>query len=465
MHPCGVPRAAEISRDPPTIAGVSLGTFSGKSWSDPRMSAPFGWQSPWILKPTSPGSDQDNVRLRTTTAIVSTLALVVALGTPAFASGADTSTTTAGPSLRDQVAFARAKAEDAAQRMSDAETQLAETTDRLEATKVETRSARDDLTRRRGDLRDFSVEAYMGSSETDDLQPTVTNANDIARAEVLARAATEEVSNGIDEVRAAQTALEAAEVALAEQQASATAARDTITAESQVLQSELGRLETLERQEREEAARRAREEAARARAEEEARRRASTTTTTPRVPVTAPPTPGAPPTTRPPATPPTTPPTTPPPTPPPTPPTTTPPPPAPPGGGWSVAANWLCPIAGTTTFVDTWGAARSGGRTHQGTDMFAARGTPVVASVSGRVQQRNGGLGGLAYFLYGDDGHTYYGAHLDTLTASGQVSRGTVIGTVGDTGNAAGGATHLHFEIHPNRGAPQNPFAVLRSRC
>lgn len=58
-------------------------------------------------------------------------------------------------------------------------------------------------------------------------------------------------------------------------------------------------------------------------------------------------------------------------------------------------------------------------------------------------------MSGLAYFLDGDDGSEYFGAHLDSFGAAGRVAASAVIGTVGNSGDAAGGPTHLHFEIHP----------------
>src|SRR5690606_9199338 len=50
----------------------------------------------------------------------------------------------------------------------------------------------------------------------------------------------------------------------------------------------------------------------------------------------------------------------------------------------ATSSGWTCPVAGAVSFTDTWGAARSSGRTHEGTDMMAASGTPTVAPVSGR---------------------------------------------------------------------------------
>ncbi|HET6836169.1 MAG TPA: M23 family metallopeptidase [Acidimicrobiales bacterium] len=161
-----------------------------------------------------------------------------------------------------------------------------------------------------------------------------------------------------------------------------------------------------------------------------------TTTTTAPSPTTAPPT-TAPPTTTPPA-----------------------PPPAPAG------AEMVCPVQGPVSFVDSFGAPRSGGRAHQGVDMMAAMGTPTVAPVSGRVEHRGNATGGLSWWLYGDNGDEYYGTHLSAYANEGVgwVGAGTVIGYVGDSGNAAG-TPHLHFEIHPGGGGAINPFPDTAAAC
>jgi len=126
----------------------------------------------------------------------------------------------------------------------------------------------------------------------------------------------------------------------------------------------------------------------------------------------------------------------------------------------------MCPVQGPRAFTNDWGQPRSGGRTHKGTDILAPRGTPVVASVSGTVRGHNSRLGGISYYLHGDDGNTYFGTHLQSLSgASGRVSQGTVLGYVGNTGNARGGPTHLHFEIHPGGGRAVNPYPTLRQHC
>lgn len=133
--------------------------------------------------------------------------------------------------------------------------------------------------------------------------------------------------------------------------------------------------------------------------------------------------------------------------------------------------GWLCPVAGRVSFTDTWLAPRSGGRLHKGVDMFAARGTPVVAPVAGVVEYYLDGLGGLSFRLWGDDDTYYYGTHLSRYgPRAGHVDRGAVIGYVGDTGNAVGTGSHLHFEIHPGRHrgdppSPVNPTPTVAAAC
>ena len=107
--------------------------------------------------------------------------------------------------------------------------------------------------------------------------------------------------------------------------------------------------------------------------------------------------------------------------------------------------------------------------THKGTDMFAGRGVPVVAVGSGTIRLRGGGLGGTAVWLRADHGTSYYYAHLDRfaggLSTGSRVSKGQVIGYVGNTRNARGGAHHLHFQLHPGHGAPVNPYPTLVKSC
>lgn len=122
---------------------------------------------------------------------------------------------------------------------------------------------------------------------------------------------------------------------------------------------------------------------------------------------------------------------------------------------------WICPVPGAD-YVNDWGFPRSGDRFHQGNDLFASRGTEILAPVDGRIELLTGVVGGLQFRLHGDDGVLYIGSHLDAYGRSGQVTAGEVIGRVGDSGNARGGPTHLHFEIHPGAGDATNPYPTLQ---
>ena len=103
-------------------------------------------------------------------------------------------------------------------------------------------------------------------------------------------------------------------------------------------------------------------------------------------------------------------------------------------------------------------------RPHQGTDIFAAEGTPVRASEDGTVRFTEGGISGKAYYLYTGSGTYYFGCHLvdfADLPSGSSVTQGQIVGYVGSTGDAAGGPPHLHFEIHPGGGAAVDPKAIL----
>jgi LysM repeat protein len=128
-----------------------------------------------------------------------------------------------------------------------------------------------------------------------------------------------------------------------------------------------------------------------------------------------------------------------------------------------VGSGWVCPVPGGK-FGDTWGAPRSGGRLHEGTDVFAPHGSPVLAPVAGHVTVKTGTIGGIQFTLKGDNGHVYHGTHMAESTATGRVVAGQQVGTVGNTGNAAGTPPHLHFEIHPN-GNAVNPYHTLVKAC
>jgi murein DD-endopeptidase MepM/ murein hydrolase activator NlpD len=139
------------------------------------------------------------------------------------------------------------------------------------------------------------------------------------------------------------------------------------------------------------------------------------------------------------------------------------------GGAAGIASQTkgvVCPIKGSTYFIDTWGYPRSGGRTHKGTDMIAARGTKLVAMTGGSVRLSSSSLGGRQIYLSGNDGITYYYAHLSSWASglhSGQkVSKGQLIGYVGNSGNATTNVLHLAFIAG---GVYVNPYPTVRPIC
>lgn len=134
-------------------------------------------------------------------------------------------------------------------------------------------------------------------------------------------------------------------------------------------------------------------------------------------------------------------------------------------GIYGQGAAWVCPLQGTYAFSDTFGAPRSGGRTHEGVDMISARGTLIVAVVDGVATARQDSLGGNTVGFDGDDGNHYYYAHLDSYATLGRVTKGTVIGLVGDSGDAKFSTPHLHFEIHPGHGLAVDPTPTVAANC
>ena len=133
-----------------------------------------------------------------------------------------------------------------------------------------------------------------------------------------------------------------------------------------------------------------------------------------------------------------------------------------------VSKEWVFPVQGPNSFIDTFGAPRPGGRTHKGIDIMTPKNTALVAVVDGVIKSTNlleSGLGGITIHLKGDDGNTYYYAHLTSvaggITKGVRVKAGQVIGYAGNTGNARGGEDHLHFEIRPGGGAAINPYPTL----
>ena len=124
------------------------------------------------------------------------------------------------------------------------------------------------------------------------------------------------------------------------------------------------------------------------------------------------------------------------------------------------------PIAGPSTFSDDWLAPRAGGRYHEGIDLFAARGTPVVAVADGTLFRVGySGISGNRLWLRDSAGTDFFYAHLDSYASAARegalVSKGTVIGYNGDTGDAKGTPPHVHFQIHPGGGGPVRPYPIV----
>lgn len=140
-------------------------------------------------------------------------------------------------------------------------------------------------------------------------------------------------------------------------------------------------------------------------------------------------------------------------------------------GSAVVGGGFVFPVAGAHSFSDTFGAPRMFGTSfahlHQGTDIFAASGTPLVAVERGVVIRMGSDvLGGTKLWLVGASGTRYYYAHLsgfaEGLVDGTVVQAGQLVGYVGNTGNAVTTPAHCHFEVHPNGGPAVNPYPLLR---
>jgi murein DD-endopeptidase MepM/ murein hydrolase activator NlpD len=138
------------------------------------------------------------------------------------------------------------------------------------------------------------------------------------------------------------------------------------------------------------------------------------------------------------------------------------------GGGGRGRA---CPVDGRFSYGSGWGAPRDrGARRHQGIDLTAPAGTPLVAVEDGRIGRRighDGGNAGIRLWVNGRSGTSYLYAHnrRNAVGAGQRVRRGELVAYLGATGNAAGGPPHLHFEVHPGGGGAVNPDQLVRRWC
>lgn len=136
------------------------------------------------------------------------------------------------------------------------------------------------------------------------------------------------------------------------------------------------------------------------------------------------------------------------------------------------AADLLIPVEGVylSQIADTWGAARSEGRSHEGVDIFAEAGTPIYSATVGHVEWFGTyGVGGNTVTVLGAGGVRYYYAHLsgyaEALTNGQPVTTETLLGYVGNTGNAATTPPHLHFGVYTGFWNAENPYPLLVDRA
>jgi murein DD-endopeptidase MepM/ murein hydrolase activator NlpD len=126
----------------------------------------------------------------------------------------------------------------------------------------------------------------------------------------------------------------------------------------------------------------------------------------------------------------------------------------------------VCPLGGPHAIADNFGDLRrdpkGGTHLHQGDDIMAAMGTPIVAPFDGVASVSHSRLGGLGVYVHGEHGYVY-NAHLSRLGTLGSVETGDVIGYVGSTGHSSG--PHDHFEWHPENGDAVDPYEYLLLVC
>lgn len=134
-----------------------------------------------------------------------------------------------------------------------------------------------------------------------------------------------------------------------------------------------------------------------------------------------------------------------------------------------VVGDVACPVGEPHSYRDSWGAPRSGGRSHKGVDILADIGIPIYAYENGEILRKtDGGLGGTSIYLGGDSGNEYYYTHLSGYVSGvdvgDRVTVGQHIAYNGDTGNARG-IPHLHWEVQPNGGSSVNPYPYAFRAC
>jgi murein DD-endopeptidase MepM/ murein hydrolase activator NlpD len=147
-------------------------------------------------------------------------------------------------------------------------------------------------------------------------------------------------------------------------------------------------------------------------------------------------------------------------------PTSTPKPHAPAYKKRLMGSQWVFPVAGKTVIGGPFGAPRADTGFHEGNDLFAGFGTPVVAVADGTVENVGSlKISGNRLWVYADTGDQFFYAHLSAFSPAAvdhaHVKAGTVLGYVGNTGDAEPTPPHLHFEIHPDGGKAVDPHPFL----
>jgi hypothetical protein len=147
----------------------------------------------------------------------------------------------------------------------------------------------------------------------------------------------------------------------------------------------------------------------------------------------------------------------------------------------TVPEHIVFPVVGKVAYIDDFGTPRAGGP-HQGNDIIAEKKSPAVAAEAGKVKfWTTSSAAGCMLYLYGESGTTYFYIHLNNdltlrndnrgkcvkgtayaVKNGAKVVAGQQIAYVGDSGDADGGNSHLHFEVHPGGGKAVSPYPYLQ---
>lgn len=340
------------------------------------------------------------------------------------------------------ISAAQRRANQAAAEYAQAQTELAQIEQGLTDLEHRTGEAEARMAALRASVQEVALRSYVRSDEAVAAWMVGGDLNQHVVADAMARFVTVGQEDVIDEYRRQRQDLDAAQAELTDRRADQQVAIGELEQRKAALEAELARLQEEERRRQEEEARRRAEEEQRRQAEAARQQQASAARAA--APQRAASSGGS-------------------------------------GSGGSASSGsgsggnviaapsggeWVCPVQGPRAFSDDWGAPRPGGRRHQGNDILAPLGTPIVAPVSGRFEPTFDRDGGLTFRLYGADGNFYWGDHLSGHEGPARnVSAGEVIGYVGNTGDARGGPYHLHFEVHPGNGSPVNPYPWVSRYC